>query len=148
MFLTAVSGALQCNKGTALLEQGAINLVDIATTHSNGTCASNIEADVPAGISCYHMITSFDVAVAEDLDPTVAAFLGYIFLRDELDGGLVENEIPQIVRGQYLGPLPTLPTNVEEDDDSVSNIPPVSAESRLTVSAWTVGAVVAMCKFK
>jgi hypothetical protein len=148
LFLTAVSGALQCSKGTTLLARGALDSVEISTILSNGTCASNGDAAIPDdSVLCYHLTTSFDVAVAEDLDSDVAAFLGYIFLRDELDGGILENEVTDIVRGQYLGPLPTLPTNVEEDDDSFDKEPPLSAESRLSVSAWTVGAVVAMCEF-
>jgi hypothetical protein len=148
LFVTAVSGALQCSKGTTLLERGALDSVEISTILANEDCASNEDATVPVGVYCYRARTAFEVAVAEDLDSAVAVFLGYIFLRDELDGGILENDVPGIVRGQYLGPLPTLPTNVEEDDDSFDKEPPLSTESRLSVSAWTVGAVVAMCKFQ
>jgi hypothetical protein len=148
LFLTAVSGALQCSKGTTLLERGALDSVEISTVLANEDCASKEDATVPVDVFCYRARTAFEVAVAEDLDSDVAVFLGYIFLRDELDGGILENDVPGIVRGQYLGPLPTLPTNVEEDDDSFDKDPPLSTESRLSVSAWTVGAVVAMCKFQ
>lgn len=78
------------------------------------------------------------------VDPDVAVFLGNLFVRDEMDSGAFAESIPELDRATFIGPQPLLPTIVGADDDDVAAIPILEASERLTVSAWTVGAVLAM----
>jgi hypothetical protein len=146
---TAVAGALQCNEGGPLF--GTVGLVSIGrstelapniqmnTTGTGESCESSVSV-------CTALATEFQVAVNEELDPEVAAFLGYVLLREKMDDGTFVDAIPGIDRCQYLSPLPLLPPIVGDDDVGPDSPPSVEAEERVSVSPWTLSAVSAMCK--
>lgn len=142
LILTATAGALQCSTGGQLFENRDtdtfLSTIPSNTTVTTAPCESNL-------LSCLILETEFFVVVNQQVDPDVAVFLGNLFVRDEIEDGLVTETIPQINRTEYIGPQPLLPTIVADDDDlGGTQIPILQATERVTVSAWTVGAVLAM----
>lgn len=136
---TAVTGALQCgNVGQAFSEgtNGSRPNVPMNTTGTGDSCEGLVSV-------CTILETEFQVLVNEDLDPEVAAFLGYVLLRDEMDSGAFVEAIPIIDSFKYLSPLPLLPPIADADPDTM---PGTEATERVSVSPWTLGAVTAMCK--
>jgi hypothetical protein len=142
--LTAIHGALQCNTSGLMTNVTSENVelfsgVAIATNGMGGNCTSEISV-------CIILETEFTVHVSYDVDPEVGAFLGYVMLRQEMDEGSFENSA--IDRCQYLSPLPLLPPLIEEDKTSgADSFPDLQSEENISVSPWTVGAVLAMCTF-
>jgi hypothetical protein len=88
--------------------------------------------------------TTFQVTIGEDIDPEKAAFLGYIFMQEEMDLGSFVDKLPILDRVEYLHPLPLFPPNVVGEAPTAA--PGLSSsEGNLNVSPWTLGAVIAMC---
>jgi len=138
---TAVTGALQCNSGGPLFEPGGDALsVPMSTTLTGEACTPKIT-------NCTVMETEFQIVVNEDLDPEVAAFLGYVLLQEEMDGGIFVIEIPILDRVEYVSPLPLLPPVTTPEDDDVTDPALGASDGSVSVSPWTIGAVLAMCKF-
>lgn len=141
----AIAGALQCNTGGPIFGVNGTGIavpqtaIPIITLETGALCTPEIS-------ECTVLETAFEVLVADDLDSEVAAFLGYVFLREEMDGGSFVSENPTLDRVEYLSPLPLLPPLSE---DGVNEIPlqdDLPANDPISVSNWTLGAVIAMCK--
>ena len=84
----------------------------------------------------------FTLLVKGNVNPDLGAFLGYMDLQKSMDNGTFVASIPELDSIEYLKPLPLLPPIT-----GPSPAPgPVSGESsQVSVSSWTIGAVVAMC---
>lgn len=143
--LTAVLGALQCNT-SGLLTNGTTDSDElfsgvVITTNGRGdNCTSEISV-------CTVLETEFTVYVSNEVDPEVGAFLGFVMLRQEMDNGSFESST--IDRCQYLSPLPLLPPIIEKEKTSgADSFPDVQSEDNISVSPWTLGAVLAMCTFR
>jgi len=142
---SALSGALECVQGSSLFSpfDGQDTPVPMNTTISDDLCfpTENVLND------CVVLVTSFQVVVAEDMDPEAGRFLGYVRLQQDMDEGAFQDAIPLVERFEYSSPLPLLPpfTDPEQPNDPA----PVQARgATLSVTPWTVGAVVAVCKLR
>lgn len=143
----ALAGALQCSKrGPFVGDIGEATTVQpqlatsIVTVKTGAPCTAEIS-------ECTILETNLDIRVAEGLDPEVGAFLGYVFLRQEMDGGTFVNENPILDRVEYLSPLPLLPPPSESDvDDGPLQLGLTANDGPITVSPWTLGAVLTICK--
>jgi hypothetical protein len=134
---SAVIGALQCNTGGPLFGPGGnMPSVNMSTIPTGEPCISPVTF-------CIVFETSFQFIVEEDLDPEVAAVLAYAFIREEMDSGAFVEAIPVLDRVEYVRPVLTeLPPII------IPEIP-IGADTQgsITVSPWTIGAVLAMCKY-
>jgi len=141
----AVAGALQCNTGGPIFGINGTGIavpqttIPIITLDTGALCTPEIS-------ECTVLETAFEVLVADDLDSEVAAFLGYIFLREEMDGGSFVSENPTLDRVEYLSPLPLLPPLSEGGVNEIPIQDDLSSNDPISVSNWTLGAVIAMCK--
>ena len=141
----AAAGALQCNKGGPLFGQNCSGTCLDVSSQSIKTVKTGLlcEAEVS---ECTVFETSFDILVAENVDPEVSAFLGYVLLREEMDGGDFILDIPLMDRIEYLSPLPLLPLPGEDGlEDQPLEADELSSD-QVSVSPWTLGTVVTMCK--
>jgi hypothetical protein len=135
---SAVIGALQCNTGGPLFGPGGnVPSVNMFTIPTGELCTF-----VPATF-CIVFETSFQMIVEEDLDPDVAAILAYAFIREEMDSGAFVEAISVLDRVEYVRPvLAELPPII------IPEIPiDAATQGPITVSPWTIGAVLAMCKY-
>lgn len=142
----ATAGALQCNTGGPLFggigSGTGIDVLPLAiTTQETG------EPCEPEISECIVLETSFEVLVADDVDSDVSAFLGYVLIKEEMDGGEFVRQNPTMDRVEYLSPLPLLPP-LGEDGLNDQPIQPGgrAAADQINVSPWTLGAVITMCK--
>lgn len=137
----ALAGALSCNLGGPLFgEEGTPPNIPVTTVITNQDCTPQVP-----GSNCTVLSTGFSVTVGEEVDSTVTELLGYVTLQEEMDqGGFVE-DVVVLDRVEYLSPLPFLPPPVQEPEEPT--VPPQSQlePGPVSVSPWTVGAVVAMC---
>jgi hypothetical protein len=145
IMITALAGALQCETGGvffANLTAGATGRskeilgIPFNTTSNNDTCEASIS-------TCTVFETQFHVAVNKILDPEIAAFLGYVMLKENMDDGTFVQNIPTIDRCEYLKPLPLLPPMTQSNNTSKEEN---QSTERLSVSPWSLTAVSAMCK--
>ena len=146
---TAVTGALQCNTSGPIFDSsgpfyvpranGSRAIVPMNTTATGDGCKALISA-------CRVFETIFQIVVNEDLNPDVAAFLGYVSLQEEMDRGAFVAAVPILDRCKYLRPLPLLPPVDNNDDNGLAPEPELSPKDRVSVSPWTLGAVSTMCK--
>jgi hypothetical protein len=135
---TAVQGALQCGDGGPLFGPNGNPLQILMFTSMTGDdCDPQVE-----GSTCIVLETKFTLLVKENLNPDLGAFLGYVDLQKNMDNGTFVASIPQLDRIEYLKPLPLLPPITGPAPASVSG-----ESSQVSVSSWTIGAVVAMCTF-
>lgn len=148
ILVTAVAGALQCNTGGPLFDS-----IGLATSGRTNESRSIVPIHTVSGESCVALIskcsdleTTFQVVVNEVVDPEVAAFLGYVLLRQEMDSGAFVEIIPIIDRIEYLRPLPLLPPIVVDDDRGAEPVQGVEPKKRISVSPWSLGAVSTICK--
>jgi len=146
IFEAAAAGALQCNTGGPLF--GGIGSgtgidvlpLEITTVETGASC-------VPEISECIVLETSFEVLVADDMDPAVPAFLGYVLLKEEMDGGEFVRQNPLLDRVEYLSPLPLLAPFGEDGLNDQPVQPGGNAVAdQMNVSSWTLGAVITMCK--
>jgi len=140
------AGALQCNTGGPLFGSvGSGTGIDtlslpIITLETGASCQPEIS-------ECTVLESSGELLVAQDVDPEVAAFLGYVLLREEMDGGQFVRDNTLLDRVEYLSPLPLLPPLGEDGlDGPLDPNNGLSAAGTINVSPWTLGAVVTMCK--
>lgn len=138
---TAVQGALQCGDGGPLFGlNGNPPQILMFTSMTGDDCDPQVE-----GSTCIVLETKFTLLVKENLNPDLGAFLGYVDLQKNMDNGTFVASIPQLDRIEYLKPLPLLPPITGPSPAPA----PVSGESsQVSVSSWTIGAVVAMCTFR
>ena len=101
----------------------------------------------PEVSECTVFETAFDILVDENVDPEVSAFLGYVLLRETMDGGDFILDIPQIDRVQYLSPLPLLPLPGEDGIQDQPLEADGESSDQVSVSPWTLGTVVTMCEY-
>jgi hypothetical protein len=140
ILFTSLAGALQCSTYTLLTASNeTLGVVDFNTTSLGALC------DAPA-ISCTLFSTQFNVTVDEELEPDVAAFLGYVLVKEKMDSGEFIADIPLIDKIVYAGPLPLLPPVVNDDEINQEPVQDVQASGRVSVSPWALGAVSAACK--
>lgn len=143
---TAVIGALQCNAGGAVLGgggEGSSSNQDLNVpieTEPTGECQPQLP-----GTACTVFETEFRFVVDEELDPESAAFLGYVFLQEEMDDGAFTDAIPIIDRIKYLSPTPLLPPIVDGGNGLPTSPDSSEGEIALGVSPWTLAAVLSMC---
>ena len=78
---------------------------------------------------------SFDVL--GDVDASLAAYLGYLYLDDEMSN--FPEQLPILCDAIYLFPTPELPPNIEIPDPTEA---PLESDSELGVSMWTIGGVI------
>ena len=142
----AAAGALQCNTGGPLFGQNCsgtclnVSSQSITTVKTGQLCEPEVS-------ECTVFETTLDILVDENVDPEVSAFLGYVLLRETMDGGDFILDIPQIDRVEYLSPLPLLPLPGEDgiEDQPLEN--DGESSDQVSVSPWTLGTVVTMCKY-
>jgi hypothetical protein len=135
---SAVIGALQCNTGGPLFgPAGNVPSVNMFTIPLGELCT------FVANTFCIIFETSFQIIVEEDLDPDVALVLAYAFIREEMDSGAFVEAIPVLDRVEYVRPvLAELPPII------IPEIPiDAATQGSITVSPWTIGAVLAMCTY-
>jgi hypothetical protein len=145
---SAVIGALQCTSGNDVFGSKERVSVPMSTGLIGNDCVANESF-------CTVMETEF-VIIAGDVNPETrgtAAFLAYIKLQDDMDGGVFVDEIPVLDRVKYRSPLPLLPPPITSPDDipvlqeiEDSSSSGKSTTESLGLSPWTYGAVMAMCK--
>jgi hypothetical protein len=140
---SAVIGALQCNSGGSVFgPKGNVTAVAMFTSVIGDDCTAQISF-------CTVMSTEFQIVAGDDLNPDTTAFLGYVKLQEDMDGGVFVEEIPILDRVKYQSPLPLLPPMTSPGDipvlQEVDSSSTSSVES-LSLSPWTYGAVMAMCK--
>jgi hypothetical protein len=141
---SAVIGALQCNTGGPLFGQGgSVPTINIVTTLLTGeACPPDLESVlVQDNTNCNVFETSFQIIIEEDFDPAVAALLAYIFIRDEMSSGAFVAAIP-LFRVEYLRPVLPIETPEIPNIDLAAQV-----STGMTVSPWTIGAFLAMCKY-
>lgn len=137
---TAVQGALQCGEGGPLFGPGGTRPQILMFTSMTGDeCVSEVENSV-----CVVLETKFQILVKKNLNPDLGAFLGYMDLQTAMDNGTFVEAIPELDRIEYLKPLPLLPPIT---GPSPAPSPIAGEASQVSVSSWTIGAVVAMCKW-
>jgi hypothetical protein len=144
---SAVIGALQCNSGGDVFgSKGAGADVPMFTSLIGNDCVAEQSF-------CTVMKTEFMILAGEDVNPDTAAFLGYIKLQDDMDGGVFVDEIPVLDRVKYRSPLPLLPPITSPDPGDIPVLQEIDSSSSsksttetLGLSPWTYGAVMAMCK--
>lgn len=151
---SALAGALQCIPGsplflpggnmssTSLSRGGTASPVRINTTLTGDLCFPEVDFLN----ECVVLETYYRVIVAEEIDSEVARFLGYVEMQQDMDSDLLlELFAPDLDRIRYVSPLPLLPplTNPQEPQT-----PPAlrSDDSSLSVTPWTVAAVLGMCE--
>jgi hypothetical protein len=138
---SAVIGALQCNADGPLFgPDGDVPAVNMVTVITGETCTPVSENTI-----CIVFETSFEIIVEQDLDPDVAALLAYTFLREEMNSGAFVEAIPLLDRVEYVRPI--LPELLPIETPEIPNVDLEASTQSLTVSPWTIGAVLAMCKF-
>lgn len=146
----AATGSLKCdqaqdskNKTAAdffpLLEENGTSIVPMSTVRPGDSCQPEFENTV-----CTALETVFRIVIDEAVDPALAAFLGYVRLQEEMDGGSFLPPIQGLRRVKYLSPLPLLPPIVD-DTTASPTLSPSAAQSNLSISPWTLGAVIATC---
>ena len=144
---SALAGALQCIPGSPLFLPGSSPLpVPINTTISDDVCFP--EVDVLN--DCIIFESAFRVVVAETVDPEVARFLGYVEMQQDLDGDVIKGILSlDLDRIRYVSPLPLLPplTNPEPTEPTPT-LSTRNSDASLSVTPWTVSAVLAMCKLE
>lgn len=138
----AVIGALQCNTGGPLFGPGGnMPTISMATIPTGEACTTVAENAI-----CIVFETSFQIIVEEDFDPAVASLLAYVFIREEMSSGAFVEAIPLLDRVEYLRPV--LPELLPIETPEIPNIDLDAArQGSITVSPWTIGAVLAMCKY-
>jgi hypothetical protein len=137
---SAVIGALECNTGGPLFGLGgSVPTINMVTTLAGEACPL-----VSENALCILYDTSFQIIVEGDLDTTVATLLAYTFIKEEMNSGAFVNAIPLLDRVEYL--RPDLPDLLPIETPEIPNID-LTAQGTITVSPWTIGAVVAMCKY-
>jgi hypothetical protein len=109
------------------------------TSMTGDECVSEVENSV-----CVVLETKFQILVKKNLNPDLGAFLGYMDLQTAMDNGTFVEAIPELDRIEYLKPLPLLPPIT---GPSPAPSPIAGEASQVSVSSWTIGAVVAMCKW-
>jgi hypothetical protein len=141
---TAVVGALQCVTGGLVFARGMKPPpVDFTTIMTSEQCMP-----VFAGSQCSVWETGFDVTVDENVDPTVATFLGYTFVQEEMKNGAFVGRIPILDRVEFLRPSPLLPpiAGIDGSPTTAPGLAAASSASPISVNHWTLGAVLTMCK--
>jgi hypothetical protein len=143
---SALAGALQCaqgNRNPLFGPDGNPSPVPMNTSITDGLCFPESLLN-----DCLVLETTFRVVIAEDVDPEVARFLGYVQLQEDMaDQTVFLDAFPELDRIEYVSPLPLLPPFSTPQDDGQS--PDLQASnSTLSVTPWTVGAVLAMCKYR
>lgn len=135
---TAVVSTLQCETKEAAMDPGWDRGKVTATSTQIDQCSPSRHS-----WSCTVWRSSFEIAVARELDPSVASFLGYMSLRRGMENGLFLNEVPALERMVYLSPKQLL----SPITDTSSPVPGSSSvDGGLSVNRWTFAGVLVMCK--
>lgn len=139
----AVIGALQCDAGGPLFGPGGTAPPVLTFTALTGeACTPTLDNTI-----CTVFATEFQIVVEEDLDPDVAAILAYAMVREEMNSGAMVAAVPVVDRIEYLRPiLPDLPP-IEAPEVPGGGLD-AEPQGSITVSPWTIGAVMAMCKLR
>lgn len=138
---TTVIAVLECSPGGPIFGPGGtIPTVPMFTAITGEQCVTQTPGDV-----CTVLETSFRVVVDRDLDPSLSAFVGYVALQQKMDNGTFEAVIAALDRIEYMHPLPLLPPIIGNDQPTPA---PLTSTNSLSVSPWTLGAVLAMCKYQ
>jgi hypothetical protein len=144
---SAVIGALGCNTGGPLFGPGgSVPTVNMVTTLTLEACPVRVSLDgtVLDTFLCNVFQTSFQIIVEGDLDPAVD-LSAYTFIREEMNSGAFVAAIPRLDRVEYLSPvLPDL-LPIETPEIPIIDLD-AARQGSITVSPWTIGAVLAMCK--
>lgn len=142
---SALVGALQCGRGGSLFGSDA-NATKSPVPMNTTTTASLCFPQVSLLNNCTVLETSFSVILGEDVDPEVARFLGYVALQEDMDSTVFVQALSGVDRVEYLSPLPLLPPLTTPDGKNQTG--DVSrSEGAVSVTPWTVGAVLAMCTY-
>jgi hypothetical protein len=140
ILFVSLAGALHCSTYTLLMASNkSLSVADLNTSSLGAPC------DAPA-ISCTLLSTQFNVTVNEELEPDVAAFLGYVLVKEQMDSGKFIEDIPLIDKIAYAGPLPLLPPVDNDDEINQEPVQDVQASGRVSVSPWALGVASAACK--
>jgi hypothetical protein len=140
----AVAGALQC-----LVTDPMYNITEALTVRTFNTgeqCTTQLNNTI-----CSVLETNIIFTINQDVDENVAAFLAYIKIQENMNDSAFLNGIPNLSRIQYNRPLPLLPP-IESSSSSSGGPKPASTietsnNTTISASPWTLGVVVAMCKF-
>lgn len=159
---TAIIGALQCATGGPVFGGGTAGTqytanVPIQTEPTDEQC----DTEFP-GTTCTVYETKFQFLIEKSLDPEPAAFLGYVYLQEEMnESGAFHYAVPVIDRIEYLRPLPLLPPiiiggvgggQLDPSSGQTGLVPSsgqtgtIGEDASLNVSPWTLGAALAICK--
>ena len=138
----AAVGAMQCESGgyafAPSLDPTLISVASIQTDQCTPT---------RSGASCTVWRTSFEITLGQDIESSVASFLGYMAVQDAMGNGAMLDSISSIERVEYLSPSPLLPpiTGVAGNPSPSPGSGTASTEDELSVNSWTLGAVLTMC---
>jgi hypothetical protein len=140
----AISGALQCSDTAAKLNSTETPLDANTTLLSVATCAPELNATNQCGA----FKSSFAFQINRKVDSEVASVLAYLRIQEVMNSGELANHTDAVDRFEYVSPaIPILPPIVSdpeapETDRSSSSL----TSNSLSVSPWTLGAVVATSK--
>ena len=140
----AAVGAMQCDSGgyafAPSVDPTSITVASIQTDQCTPT---------RSGAACTVWRTSFEITLGQDVDSSVASFLGYMAVQDAMGNGAMLDHVSTIHRVEYLSPSPLLPpiTGVAGNASPSPGSGTSSAEGELSVNRWTLGAVLTMCMY-
>jgi hypothetical protein len=93
---------------------------------------------------CLVLETDTRLLVSGDVDAEVSAFLAYKMLQEEMAGNTFLETLSVIDHIEYLRPVSALPPPIVDDNQNNR----IGADNRsISANPWTLGAVLAMCKF-
>ncbi|GKY96335.1 hypothetical protein MPSEU_000593200 [Mayamaea pseudoterrestris] len=139
---SAIIGALQCASGGLIFAPGVdASSVDVATIQTDQCTPTQ------SGAACTVWQTEFTITIAQEVDPSVASYLGYMFVQTEMEKDAFVNQVPSLDEIEYLSPSPLLPpiTGLDGSPSSTTDENPASSKGDLSVNQWTLGAVLTMC---
>lgn len=138
----AIVAALQCNDGGPVFgDNGTVPNITMDTVYLFDECIP----ETPNS-GCAVMETGFQMALDKVVLDEKAAFLGYVGLQAEMNGGAFAESIPAVDRVEYISPLPLFKHAIPIEDDFFAPEEIEAQAGVITASRWTISAVLAMCK--
>lgn len=130
----AVQGALNCGPG--IFGNDLPPSVPMDTSLTGESC-------VPEVSLCNVLQTNFEIVVDKAVSPEATAFLGYIRLSNTMSD--YPNGLVDLDRVEYMRPLLFPPLLGDNNETTVPPTPILNGVDSISVSPWTIGAVLAVC---
>jgi hypothetical protein len=139
----AVAGSLQCLVNDPLYGISALTRSDslkVRTFNTGEDCTPQLNNTI-----CSVLQTNIEFRINQSVDASVAAFLAYIEIQENMADSAFVNDIPNLSLIKYNRPLPLLPP-IESNESGPKQAVIDAGSTTISSSPWTLGAVVAMCK--